>query len=347
MNRRTAIQSAIAASLVGAISVSQAAAATASPEIIKPARLKKGDTLGMIAPASNATEDEDIRAATDIIKSLGFNVKHGKHLFARTAYLAGTDQQRADDVNSMFADSDVDAIICLRGGYGTPRILPFLDYELISRNPKVLLGYSDITAIITAIHAKTGLVGYHGPIAIENFSDYTLAEFKKVLMEPTPRTFIAAAPPFEAGEGKIDTENRITRIVGGTARGPLVGGNLSLIASLMGTDYEPEFANRILFLEDVGEAPYRVDRMLTQLLLANKLQQVAGIAFGKFTDSESSGNTFSLEEVFRDRCANLGVPVIRGLMFGHVDDQTVVPVGIEAELNVDAGTLQLLEAAVA
>ena len=345
MNRRLAILSAMAVALLGAMPASQAIAAT-TPTTLKPRRLTKGDTVGLIAPASNSRENEEIRAATDIVESLGFRVKHGKHLFARTAYLAGTDQQRADDVNMMFADQDINAIICLRGGYGTPRILPWLDYELIARNPKVLLGYSDITAIITAIHVKTGLVGYHGPVALHNFSDYTLAEFKKVLMQPASQTAIAAARPFSSGEGRVDTENRITRIAGRTARGPLIGGNLSIIISLMGTEYEPDFEGRILFLEDAGEAPYRIDRMLTQLRLANKLRQVAGIAFGKFTETQDSGNTFSVEEVLRDRCADLGVPVVSGLMIGHIEDQSVVPVGIEARLDADAGTLELQEPAV-
>jgi muramoyltetrapeptide carboxypeptidase len=344
------MQSVVAAALAGNLALARAEASPdARPSaILRPRRLAKGDTIGLVAPASNAYEDEDIRLAIDIVKSLGFEVKQGAYLFARSQYLAGTDRQRADDVNRMFADDDVDAIFCLRGGYGTPRMLPYLDYETIAAKPKVLLGYSDITGILTAIHVKTGLVGFHGPIALQNFTDYTLSEFRKVLMRPSARTRIAAPPPFEAGEGRVDAENRLTRIAGGTARGRLLGGNLTLICSLMGTEFEPDFRNRILFLEDVGEAPYRVDRMLTQLSLANRLQQVAGIAFGKFTDTGGSGgNTFSIEEVLRDRCGDLGVPVVRGLMIGHVEDQTVVPVGIEAELNADDASLHLLEEAVA
>ena len=226
-------------------------------------------------------------------------------------------------------------------------MLPFLDYELIGNNPKILLGYSDITALLVAIHVKTGLVGFHGPIARQNFSEYTLAEFKKVLVEPSADVFIAGPPPFEAGEGQVEQENRITKFIGGSARGRLIGGNLSLLVTLIGTPFEPDFRNCVLFLEDVGEAPYKVDRMLTRLWLAGKLQQVAGIAFGKFTDTDDyEGNTFSIEEVIRMRCEPLGVPTIRGLMIGHIDDQAVVPLGIEAELDAEAGTLRLLEAAV-
>lgn len=348
MNRRKLLQGTLAATLLGATSVVPAAnaAATRRSKILKPRRLARGDTIGLVAPASSPLEDEGIRISLDLIRSLGFKVKQGAHLFDRQQYLAGEDRARADDVNTMFADDDVDAIFCLRGGYGTPRILPYLDYDLIRDKPKVLLGMSDITGILTAIHIKTGVVGFHGPNASGSFSDYSLSEFKKVLVQPTSTTLIGAAPPFEAGEGKVDKSNRLTHINGGTAKGRLIGGNLTLISVLMGTEFEPDFRDRIVFLEDVHEAPYRIDRMLTQLRLAGKLQQAAGIVFGKFTDSDTDGNTFSLEEVFRDRTEDLGIPVVRGLMIGHVRDQTVVPIGIEAELDGDAGTLRLLEPAV-
>ena len=348
MNRRLAIQALLAAALAANVSSARAVSLSAenSSNIIKPPRLRKGDTVGLIAPASNMNEDESIRIAADIVESLGFKVRLGEYIFERNEYLAGTDKQRADDVNGMFADDDVDAIVCVRGGYGSSRILPYLDYDLIARNPKILLGFSDNTAILTAIHSKTGLVGFHGSILKHRFSEYTLSEFKKVVMHPSPRTTIGAAPPFEAGEGRIDTRNRLTYIAGGKAHGPLLGGNLTLISSLIGTEFEPDFNGRILFLEEVHEEPYKVDRLLTHLWLAKKLQQVAGIAFGTFADAGSSGNSFSIEEVLRDRCANLGIPVVRGFMIGHFTDNTVVPIGIEAELNGDDGTLQLLDTAV-
>lgn len=317
----------------------------------RPRRLRKGDTIGIIAPASSALEDEDIRFAIDVVHSLGYKVKEGTHLYARDRFLAGADRDRAADVNRMFADDDVDAIFALRGGYGTSRILPYLDYEVIAKNPKVFIGYSDITAILNAIHVRTGMTVFHGPVAKQNYTEYTLAEFRKVLVEPQPRTRIGEAPPIEAREGFVEGRNRITRFVGGTAEGPLVGGNLTLLTNLMGTPYEPDCRGKILFIEDVGEAPYRVDRMLTQLWLAGKLQEAAGLAFGKLTEAydtcnDFSGNTFSIEEVLRMRCEPLGIPTVRGLMIGHVDDQTTVPLGINARLDADAGTLELLEPAV-
>ena len=348
MNRRQILQTSIAAALSGAASIVPLSTAYAAPgnKIQKPRRLAEDDTVGLIAPASNAAEDENIRFTVDLVRSLGFRVKEGKHLYRRNQYLAGSDRERAEDVNTMFGDDEVDAIFCTRGGYGTPRILPYLDYDLIADNPKVILGFSDNTAILCAIQVKTGLVGFHGPHMGQNLSEYTLAEFRKVLMNPSPTTYIGQAPAIESREGFVERTNRITRINGGTATGHLVGGNLSLVATLIGTPYEPDFRGSILFLEDTDEAPYRIDRMLTQLWLAGKLQQAAGIVFGKFTKADDEGNTFSIEEVIRERCEPLGIPVIRGLMIGHVKDKTVVPIGLQAKLDADAGTLQLLEAAV-
>jgi muramoyltetrapeptide carboxypeptidase len=348
MNRRQILQTGVAAALSGAASLAplSTAYATSGSKIRKPRRLAKGDTVGLIAPASNAGEDESIRFTVDLVQSLGFHVKEGKYLYRRNQYLAGTDQERAEDVNTMFDDDEVDAIFCTRGGYGTPRILPYLDYDLIANNPKVFLGFSDNTAILAAMHVKSRLIGFHGPNMGQNLSDYTLAEFKKVLVNPSPTAYIGQAPTIESREGFVERTNRITRITGGIATGHLVGGNLSLVATLIGTPYEPDFRGSILFLEDTNEAPYRIDRMLTQLWLAGKLQQAAGIAFGKFTKADDEGNTFSIEEVIRMRCEPLGIPVIRGLMIGHVQDKTVVPIGLPAKLDADAGTLQLLEAAV-
>lgn len=216
---------------------------------------------------------------------------------------------------------------------------------MIKANPKVFLGFSDITGILNAMHMKTGLVTIHGRSA-SNYSDYTLAEFRKVLVNPSQHTRIGEPPAFDGREGKVERDNRITTIAGGSATGRLIGGNLSLIAALMGTPFEPDTRGRILFLEDVHEAPYRIDRMLTNMWLAGKFEHVAGIALGKFTDADYDGNTFSLEEVFRMRFESLGVPVVRGLMIGHIRDQTYVPLGINARLDGDKGTLELLEAAV-
>lgn len=346
MDRRTLIKTLVSVPLLGGIAEAAVGAPASEGAVRRPARLQHGMTVGLVTPASNAWEDEDIRFAIDVVKSLGFHVKEGEHLYQRTQYLAGPDPVRAQDINTLFMDSSVDAIFCLRGGYGTPRILPMLDYDAIRKNPKVLLGYSDITALLNAIYQRSGLVTFHGPIFAHNFSEYTLNEFNKVLVRGASPQRIAAAPTFEAGPGRVERSNRVTLFQGGRARGRLIGGNLTLICSLLGTPFEPDFRDKILFLEDVGEAPYRIDRMLTQLWLAGKLDQVAGVGFGKFTEADTSENTFSVEHVLRERSRGLGGPVVRGLMIGHVEDQAVVPIGAMAELDGDSGELRLLEPAV-
>ena len=325
-----------------------AAPAAAAPKIVKPARLREGDTLGICAPSSNTWEDEDIRFAVETVESLGFKTKPTPNLHDRNAYLAGADKDRAAGVNALFADSEVAGLIALRGGYGAQRILPYLDYAAIGRNPKPLIGYSDITALLNAIHLKTGLVGFHGPIAGQTWSEYAVKAFRKVLMEGAAPLALGAPPPFEARPGKVERENRLTKISGGKARGRLVGGNLTLLCGMLGTPYQPDFRGKILFFEDTDESPYRIDRMLTHLWLAGALEQAAGFAIGKFTEADpGSGRSRSIEEILRDRFEPLGKPALRGLMIGHIENQGVVPVGCEAELDAEAGTLTLLEPGVA
>lgn len=345
MNRRELLLTGVAATLAG-VSAFTPVTAKAGDVVLKPRRLAPGDTVGLVAPAGPSSNDESVRYSVDLLRSLGFKVKEGKHVYDRDQYLAGADEDRASDVNAMFANDDVDAVFTLRGGYGTQRMLPYLDYDLIAKNPKVVIGSSDITGILIAIYQKTGLVGFHGPAAGGNYSDYALSEFRKVLMEPSKRTRIGEAPPFEQRAGRVEKTNRVTRFTGGKAEGRLIGGNLTLVSTLMGTPYEPDFRDRVVFLEDVNEAPYRIDRMLTQLWLAGKLQSAAGIAFGKFTKTEDDGNTFSIEEIIRRRCVPLGIPVVSGLMIGHIADKTTVPIGIMARLDGEKGSLELLEAAV-
>ncbi len=335
-----------AGTLTTAATMPRALAATANPALIKPQRLQPGMTVALVTPASNVPEDRDLHTAMDLVRSLGFVPKPAPNLFSRSQYLAGSDEQRASDLNAMFADPEVDAIFCVRGGYGSGRLLRYLDYDTIAANPKILMGYSDITAILNAITLRTGLVTFHGPIASSNFTDYTLGQYHKVLVEPTANTLIGELPEFETRPGVVDWENRLTTIVPGVAEGRLMGGNLALLVTLLGTPFEPVFEDAILFLEDVSEPPYSVDRMLTHLWMAGKLEQLAGIVLGKFTDTDYDGNTFSMEQVMIDRLEPLGIPVLRGAMIGHIDDKTVVPLGIRARLDASQGGLTLLETAV-
>jgi muramoyltetrapeptide carboxypeptidase len=317
--------------------------------VIRPSRLSPGQTVGLVAPSSAPNEPEDVRFAIETLESLGFRVRPGDHVFERHGYLAGADAARAADLNDMFADDGVDAVWCVRGGYGASRILPLLDYGQMRRTPKALIGYSDITALHMALHTQAGLVSFHGPVAWRAFTPYTLGEWKRVMCEPSVPVCVGAPPPFERGEGQIDRKNRVTTLVPGRARGRLVGGNLCLMAHLTGTPYAPDLRGAILFLEDIDEPYYRIDRFLTQLWLSGRLEGVAGVAFGKFTRCEPSASFVQnrvLEDILAERCRALGVPAVSGLMIGHVEDQTTLPIGCLAELNADAGTLTLLEAGV-
>ena len=300
----------------------------------------------MVAPSAAPNEPERIRFAIDTVESLGFKVKPGAHLFDREGYLAGSDAARAADLNAMFADDGVDAIWCVRGGYGASRILPALDYALMQRKPKALIGYSDITALHMAIHRHAGLVTFHGPVAFRAFTPYSLGELKRVLWTGETPVRLGGPPPFERAEGRVDWENRVVTLVPGRARGRLLGGNLCLMSHLCGTPYFPDLRGAILFLEDVEEAYYRIDRMLTQLWLSGALAGVAGVAFGKFTNCNSSPfflQNRPLDDILAERCRALGVPAVSGIMVGHIEDQTTLPVGCLAELDADAGTLTLLE----
>ena len=235
-----------------------------APTLTLASRLQPGMTIGLIAPASNGFEDQDIEFAMDIVRSLGFKVKPGAHLFDRFGYLAGTDAARASDLNAMFKDPGVDAIFCARGGFGASKLLPLIDYDAIARNPKVLLGYSDITALHMAIAAKGGFVTLHGPNAGSAWGKSSWDIYRDI-------AFDAGTPLFVNPEGDEDrlTQRRWrTRVLGtgtGKAQGKLLGGNLTVLTALAGTPYLPDFNGAILFLEDVDEAEYRIDRMLTQL----------------------------------------------------------------------------------
>lgn len=309
---------------------------------IRPKRLKAGQTVGLIAPGSSISE-EKLQKALSTIESLGLKAKYTPNILAKHGYLAGTDQQRLSDLHLMFSDKEVDAIWCIRGGYGCTRLLPKIDYKLIKKNPKILIGYSDITALIEAIHQKTGLVGFHGPVAVSEPTDYSMEYLKKVLFEANPIINIKNA---EEHLHSTEKNYAIKVIQSGKAKGELIGGNLSLITAMLGTPFEPCVKNKLLFLEDIGEKPYRIDRMLTQLRQVVDLNKTAGIILGIFADCEGKQNSLSLMETLEDRLGDLKVPVIYGMSFGHIDHQFTLPVGITAALDTKDASLQLLESAV-
>jgi len=312
---------------------------------LKPPRLRQGDRVALVAPATVAYEPLRVELAVETLEAMGLQVSVGKHVLDRFGYLAGTDADRAADLNRAFADPAVRAVFPLTGGWGASRILPLLDYDTIARNPKILLGYSDITSLLNGIHARTGLVTFHGPNAWSEWNEFSYASMREVLFDGRAPTYRNPRDP--AGD-LVAKQHRTQTIVGGTATGELIGGNLTLVAALVGTPYMPSCAGRILLLEDVGEAIYRVDRMLTQLSLAGHLQELAGIVFGKFegVGPQPGLGNFSLMDILRQHCEPLGVPCFFGAMFGHHRLNSTLPVGIPARIDADAGTISLTEAAV-
>lgn len=317
---------------------------TAPAKVFRPNRLRRGDLIGLATPGSYVP-DSALEKAVKNLESLGFRVKLSKNIRAKRGYNAGTDAQRLEDLHALFADKEVAGIWCARGGYGCTRLLPSLDYALIRRNPKALIGYSDVTALLLAVFRETGLITFHGPVAASELTEYSRAQFIASLMEQQPG-MVVSIPEALSSQTKPGYESKTIR--GGKASGVLTGGNLSLLAAMAGTPHAPDFSGRIVFMEDVEERPYRIDRMLTQLRQACKLEKAAGIVLGVFVDClpEADVPSLSLMETLDDQLADLGIPVAYGMPIGHISNQCVLPLGIEARLNADEKTLTLLESGV-
>jgi muramoyltetrapeptide carboxypeptidase len=316
------------------------------PTLIKPDRLRPGDTVGLFCPAAPAFDTQTVTIAQESLQALGFQTRVGPHVYDRYGYLAGRDADRVADLHAFFNDRSVKAVMAIHGGWGCARLLPLLDYDLIQRNPKILIGYSDITALLLGIYAKTGLVTLHGPVGSATFNAYTVDWFRRLLMEGEALTM---RNPTDKGDNLTQTEDRITTIRPGLARGRLVGGNLTVLSHLVGSPYLPNWQNTILFLEDIHEDIYRMDRMLTQLKLAGILNQIAGFVFGKCTDcgpSSGSYGSLTLDDVLAEHIGSLNKPAFSGAMIGHIRDKFTVPLGIDAEIDATAGTIRLLEPAV-
>ncbi len=310
----------------------------------KPARLRPGATVGLIAPGSPISEGKYTKTLASVA-ALGFQIKEGQYTHASKGYLAGTDAQRLADLHAAFADPEVEAVWCIRGGYGTMRLLPHIDYDLIRRNPKPFIGYSDITALHLAFLEHTGLVCFHGPVAASDFPEDTLQYFRDVLIEPVSGHFLAMPA---ADTAFTSEEFRPFVITDGRAQGPLVGGNLSLLSALAGTPYLPSFKDKIVFIEDIGEQPYRIDRMLYQLAQATDLTQAAGVVLGVFNDCNPKGSapSLSLVETLTEFFGQWSMPTAYGFPVGHLEHQATLPYGILAELDTAKGRLTLLETAV-
>jgi muramoyltetrapeptide carboxypeptidase len=314
---------------------------------VKPERLNPGDIIGIIAPASAPPDPKAIDRSAEFIERMGYKPQLAPNVRKRWGFLAGSDRDRAADLMKMFGDRKVKAVVCVRGGYGTGRLLPRLDYGLIRHNPKIFVGYSDITALHCAFLKFSNLVSFHGPMLNSDFIKDDVPDFAVLGFV---RTVASAQAPGSISQGCKQKNVRVLRR--GKAEGLLLGGNISLLCTLLGTPWQPSFRNRILFFEDLDELPYRFDRMLTHLLNAGVLQEVSGVAIGCNRNcSDPRARTAkeyrqSLEDVFRERLLPLKVPVVSGLPFGHIRFNATLPIGVKVTLDANKGDLLVAEPAV-
>lgn len=338
-----------AATLAAALPV-QAASRRRHPHapmtLIKPPRLREGDLIGLIAPSGH-TSDEAIAKAVATIEGLGFKVALGKHLREVNGNYAGPVEHRLADLHAMFADPDIKALWCIRGGSGAISLLAHIDYALVRAHPKILLGYSDITALHLALLRHAGLVSFHGPVASSTMSGYSTEHMLAVLMDPSPRYTMPMAME-NARRAADEPHYGIRTVHAGVASGRLIGGNLSMVAALAGTPYAADFTDSLLYIEEVNEAPYRIDRWLTQLDLALGLHKAAGVIIG-ICDNCGPGHediSLTLDETLAIHLQPLKIPAVSGYSIGHIRNQLTLPVGVRATLDTGRQTITLLESAV-
>ena len=341
---------AVVAALAG-LSANAANAANAVPSApirkrVKAPALKRGDLVALFNPSGFA-DDALIQRATVNLEKLGFRVMHAAHLRASRGNTAGTIGQRLTDLHTLFAHREVRALWAARGGSGTAQILPYIDYGLIARNPKVVIGYSDLTSLLLALYAKSGLVTFHGPVASSGFTPFTVSQVEALLIEGRATYTMSTAD--EHAKRAINEPHFVQRVLkSGSAEGTLLGGNLSILTSMVGTPYLPDARNSLLFLEEISEAPYRIDRMLTQLEQSGMLSKARGAMLGVFVKCEPAAGeeTLVLSQALTDHFAARPIPSAYGLSFGHIASQWVLPIGARARFDADARTLTLLESAV-
>jgi muramoyltetrapeptide carboxypeptidase len=309
---------------------------------IFPKSIQKGDTVGIISPSAATADRMEFTYAKEAMEGLGFKVKLGENLKNRFGHLAGTDQERANDLNGMFADQEVKAIICIRGGSGASRILPLIDYEGIKANPKPILGYSDITALHCAIFTQTGLITFHGQNGTGSWNSFNVKQFEQVFFGKGPVTF---KNEVTKGDDLVAKGNRIQTLKKGTAEGRILGGNLTVLTALSGTPYYPDFQDAILFIEDIGEDPYRIDRMMSTLQLNGTLGKIKGFIFGQCSDCKPGGGygSLSVDQIMDQYILPLNIPAYTGAMIGHIPRQFIIPVGAKVKMDADAGTISLME----
>lgn len=319
---------------IGLKSTAQVSTDLVNPDTLYPPLLAEGDLVVLMAPAGAIFSQDAISKSKSALESMGFRVKVGETATARFGYLAGEDSFRAKEFMDFIQDNEVKAIIALRGGWGCARMLPFLDMNVIAKNPKIICGFSDITTLLLAIYYQTGLVTFHGPVGNSTWEGVTTTSFLDVV---------------QARSLPIVLKNKELKVVNnGVGKGLLIGGNLTIICSLLGTPYLPSFRNAILFLEEIEEEPYSVDRLFTQLSLSGILDELAGLVFGKCAkcDSSEPDKSFTLDEVIDHHFKNRNYPVVKGFSVGHIRDKFTMPIGVLAEIDASIPALTILEKAV-
>ena len=314
------------------IGTDRASARARRPRLMRRPTIGAGARVALVAPGGPLNDEDDARRAEANVRSFEWQPVRGMHALARDGYLAGRDGDRLADLNAAFTDESVDAVWCLRGGYGAMRLLDNVDYAALRRRPKPIIGFSDVTALHAAIGTRCEVVSFHGPTARAELTSFSRASLDRAIR----------------GEDSCGVAAGARTLHEGRARGRLVGGNLALLSALGGTPYEPDYSEAILVLEDVNEALYRIDRMLTQLRLAGRLAQCRGIVFGQFTDipnasSQTAVGARTLDDVLGDIVDVVQIPAIAGAPLGHVPDQWTIPLGAMAELDADSRTLRILE----
>lgn len=334
--------------IIGSIIQSQtglsAFSETQETNILKPKRLFPGDKVGLITPGSYIP-DAGYEKAINNLTQLGLQVIPGRYVREKRGFTAGTDAQRLEDLHTFFEDPSVKAIWCARGGYGCSRLLPFINYDLVRKNPKIIIGYSDITALLQAIFLQTGLVGFHGPVAGATWTPYTKQHIKGVLFDSFTNPYT-----INLAEEELTPEKEHFKpysIYPGTVTGRLMGGNVSLLAALAGTPFAFDATDKLFFMEDIDERPYSLDRMFTQLRQSANLHKAKGLILGVFEgcNPKKDEESLSLKETIFDRLSDLNVPAVYGLSFGHVPNNFTLPIGIMAELDTENKTLTYLESA--
>lgn len=308
----------------------------------KPKKLKKGDVIGIISPASSPDNMKLIDVGINYLEGLGYRVEMGKNIGKYLGYLAGTDEERVEDIHQMFGDKKVKAIFCIRGGYGAFRLLNKLNYKLIRSNPKIFVGFSDITSLHMAFLQKANLISFAGPMLVTNFSN----EISSYTEENFWRTITSNK---KLGKLKYQENEKLPSITSGITTGKVIGGNLAVLAALIGTAFVPNFKSKILLLEDVNELPYKIDRMLKQLELNGVLKDLKGIILGRFVNCQEEDlnkRTLTLGEIIDDYFRPLKIPTVYTFPHGHINDLLTIPIGLKVKLNAIKGSVEFMESAV-